>query len=155
MVYKFFDKKSQGSCAANNNKNMQLTDELHKPIIRKFEKRKVYSSFRDNIWGADLADMQLLNKFNKRFRFLLRVIDIFSKYAWIIPLRDKKGISIVNAFQEILDDSKRKPNKMWVDKGSEFYCNSFKKWLKDNDIVMYSTNNEGKSVVAERFIRTL
>ena len=83
------------------------------------------------------------------------VIDIFSKYAWVISLKDKKGISSVNAFQKILNDSKRKPNKIWVDKGSEFYNNSFKKWLKDNDIVMYSTNNEGKSVIAERFIITL
>ena len=95
----------------------------------------MYSSFRDNIWGADLADMQLLSKFNKGFRFLLCVIDIFSKYAWVVPLKDKKGISIVNAFQKILSDSKRseaedkgrKPNKVWVDKGSEFYNNSFKK----------------------------
>ena len=99
--------------------------------------------------------MQLLSKFNKEFRFLLCAIDIFSKYAWVVPLKDKKGISIVNAFQIILKQSKRKPNKIWVDKGSEFYNSSFKKWLKDNDIKMYSTNNEGKSVVAERFIRTL
>ena len=115
----------------------------------------MYSSFRDNIWGADLADMQLLSKFNKGFRFLLCVIDIFSKYAWVVSLKDKKGISIVNAFQIILKESKRKPNKIWVDKGGEFYKNSFKKWLQDNDIVIYSTNNKGKSVIAERFIRTL
>ena len=155
MVYKFFDKKSQGSGLANNKENIQLADELHEPIIRKFKKRKVYSSFRDNIWGADLADMQLLSKFDKAFRFLLCVIDIFSKYAWVIPLKDKKGISIVNGFSKIINDSKRKPNKIWVDKGSEFYNNYFKKWLQDNDIVMYSTNNERKSVIAERFIRAL
>ena len=83
------------------------------------------------------------------------VIDIFSKYAWVVPLKDKKGATIVNAFQKILDKSGQKPNKIWVDKGSEFYNNSFKKWLKDNDIEMYSIHNEGKSVVAERFIRTL
>ena len=99
--------------------------------------------------------MQLINKFNKGFRLLLCVIDIFSKYAWIIPFKDKKGVSIVDAFQIILDDSDRKPNKILVDKGSEFCNNSFKKWLKDNDIEMYSIHNEGKSVVAERFIRTL
>ena len=98
--------------------------------------------------------MQLLSKFDKGFRFLLCVIDIFSKYAWVIPLKDKKDISIVNGFQKILNDSKRKPNKIWVDKGSEFY-NSFKQWLQHNDIVLYSTNNKGKSVVAKRFIRTL
>ena len=85
MVYKFFDKKSKGSGLKENQgnflQNSQLANELHKPIIRKFKKRKVYSSFKDNIWGVDLADMQLVSKFNKRFRFLLCVIDLFSKYA--------------------------------------------------------------------------
>ena len=99
--------------------------------------------------------MQLISKFNKGFRFLLCVIDIFSKYAWIVPLNDKKGVSIVDAFQKIWDKSGRKPNKIWVDKGSKFYNNSLKKWLKGNDIEMYSIHNEGKSVVAEIFIRTL
>ena len=99
--------------------------------------------------------MQLISKFNKGFRFLLCVIYIFSKYAWVVPLKDEKGASIVNAFQKVLDKSKRKPNNIWVDKGSEFYNSSFKTWLKDNDIEMYSTYNEGKSVVAERFISTL
>ena len=99
--------------------------------------------------------MQLLRRYNKGIRFLLCVIDIFSKYAWVVPLKDKKGVSIVTTLQIILKQSNRKPNKTWVDKGSEFYNASFKKWLQDNDIVMYSTNNEGKSVVAERFIRTL
>ena len=155
MVYKFFDKKSQGSGLASNKENIQLANELHKPIIKKFNKRKVYSSFKDNIWGVDSADMQLLSKFNKGFRFLLFVIDIFSKYAWVIPLKHKKGIIIFSAFKQILKESIRRPNKIWVDKGSECYNSSFKKWLKDNDIKMYSTNNEGKSVIAERFIKTL
>ena len=100
--------------------------------------------------------MQLLSKFNKGIRFLLCVIDISSKYAWVAPLKDKKGISIVKAFQIFLKQSNsRKPNKIWADKGSEFYNDYFKKWLRDNDIVMYSTHNEGKSIVAERFIKTL
>ena len=86
--------------------------------------------------------MKLLRKFNKGFRFLLCVINIYSKYAWVIPLKDKKGVSIVNAFQKLLETSERKPNKIWVDKGSEFYNNSFKKWLEDNDIEMYSIHNE-------------
>ena len=124
------------------------------------ENLKVYSGFKDNIWGADLVDMQLISNFNKGFRFFLCVLDIFSKYAWVVLLKDKKGISIVNAFQNILKESmelhsERKPNKIWVDKGSKFYNSSFKKWLKDNDIEMYSIHNERKSVVAERFIRTL
>ena len=155
MVYKFFDSKVSGSGAKLIPENEQLANELHKPIIRKFEKRKVYSTFKDNIWGADLADMQLLSKYNKGIRFLLCVIDIFIKYAWVVPLKDKKVISIVKAFQIILKQSNRKPNKVWVDKGSEFYNAYFKKWLRDNNIVMYSAHNEGKSVVAERFIKTI
>ena len=155
MVYKFFDSKVSGSGAKLISENEQLANELHKPIIRKFENRKVYSTFKDNIWGVDLADMQLLCKYNKGTRFLSCVIDIFSKYAWVVPLKDKKSINIVKAFQIILKQSNRKPNKIWVNKGSEFYNAYFKKWLRDNDIVMYSTHNEGKSVVAERFIRTL
>ena len=99
--------------------------------------------------------MQLINTFNKGFRVLLWVIDIYSKSAWVIPLKDKKGVSIVNVFQSILKESNRKPNKIWVDKGSEFYNRSMKSWLEKNDIEMYSTHNEGKSVVAERFIRTI
>ena len=91
--------------------------------------------------------MQLISKFNKRFRFLSCVIDIFSKYAWVVPLKD---ISIVDTFQKILDHLNRKPNKIWVDKGSKFYNSSFKKLLKDNEIEMYLIHNEGKSVVAER-----
>ena len=137
MVYKFFDKKSislkdkyvSGSGIDNNNnidnKNNEIKqnihlEELHKPIIRKFKKRKVYSGFKDNIWGADLANVQLISKFNKRFRFLLCVIESFCEYAWVIPLKDKKGVSIVNAFQKILKEFDRseakskghKPNKI-------------------------------------------
>ena len=83
--------------------------------------RKVCSSFKDNIWGVDLADMQSLSKFNKGFKYLLCAIDLFSKYAWVIPIKDKKGISIVNAFKKIVSKGKRKPNEIWVDQGSEFY----------------------------------
>ena len=149
IVYKFFDKKSSGSGVKLIPQNEQLSNELHKPTIRKFKKRKVYSIFKDNILGVDLADMQLLSKYNKGIRFLLCVIDIFSKYAWVVPLKDKKGISIVKAFKIILKQPNRKPNKIWVDKGSELYNAYFKKWLQGNDIVMHATHNEGKFVVAE------
>ena len=151
MVYKFFDKKSKG---AGIKENQQLANELHKPIIRKFKKRKVYSSFKDNICRVNLADMQLISKYNKGIKYLLCAIDLFSKYAFVVPLKDKKGSTIINGFQSILNNSKKK-KKSWVDQGSEFYNPHFKKWLKDNSIEMYSTHNEGKSVVAERFIRTL
>ena len=161
MVYRFFDKKSAKESGINkensvkNLPNSQLDNKLHKPINRKFKKRKVYSSFKDNIWGVDLADIRLISKYNKGIRYLLYAIDFFSKYAFVVPLKDKKGTTITNAFQNVIDKSKRKPNKIWVDQGSEFYNNNFKKWSKDNDITIYSAHNEGKSVVAERFIRTL
>ena len=156
MVYKFFDKKSVGN-GINMIKSSSsiLADELHNPIIKRFEKGKVYSQFKDNIWGVDLADMQSLSRKNKGIKYLLCVIDLYSKYAFVIPLKDKKGISILNEFDKIIKQSNRKPNKIRVDQGEEFYNNIFKKWLSDNDIIMYSTYNEGKSIVAERFIRTL
>ena len=127
MVYKFFDKNFSGGTFENEiMSNKELAEELHKPVLRKFEKRKVHSYLLDNIWGADLADMQLINKFNKGFRFLLCVIDIYSKYVWVIPLKDKKGITITNTFQKVLDESNRRPNIIRVDKGSELYNRSMK-----------------------------
>ena len=127
---------------------------MHKPIIRKFKKRKGYLPFIDYTILL-IADRQLISKFNKRNCFLLCVIDIFSKYAWVIILKDKKGITITNAFQKILDESNCKPSKIWVDTGIEFYNRSMKSWLEKNAIEMCSRQNKGKSVVAERFIRTL
>ena len=89
-------------------------------LLGSFKKIKIYSSFKENIWGVDLGDMQLISKYNKGIRYLLCAIDLFRKDAFVVPLRDKKGSTIVNAFQSILDNSKRKPNKIWVDQGSEF-----------------------------------
>ena len=163
LVYKCFDKKSMGSgikkdttkSSSLERSSLILADELYEPVIKKFNKRKVYSQFKDNIWGVDLADRQSLSKKNKGIKYLLCAIDLYSKYAFVVPLKDKKGISIVNAFNKIIMQSNRKPNKIWVDQGGEFYNHNFKKWLSGNDIIMYSTYNEGKSVVAERFIRTL
>ena len=126
MVYKFFNERTEGSginLQASSLDNEILAEELHKPVIKNFKKRKVYSSFKDNIWSVDLADMQLISKCNKRIKYLLCVIDLFSGYAWIIPLKNKKGETIVEEFKKILDDSNRKPNKIWVDHGSEFYNN--------------------------------
>ena len=99
--------------------------------------------------------MHLISKFNKVLWFLICVIDIYSKYALGFPYKIKKGITITNVFQKILDESNRKPNKICVDKGSEFYNRSVKSWFKKNGTEMYSTHNEGKTVIAERFIRTL
>ena len=103
-----------------NISNKKSGKQLHKPIIRTFNKRKEHSPFIDNIWGADLAEMQLTSKFNKGFRILLFVIDIYSKYPWVISLKNKESIAITNAFRKILKESNRKSNKIWVDKGSDF-----------------------------------
>ena len=124
-------------------------------LLENLKKRKVCSSFKDNTWGVDLANMQLISKYNEGSRYLSCAIDLFSKYAFVVPLKDKKGTTIANAFQSILDNSKRKPNNIWTDQGSEFYNTYFKKWLKGNNTKMYSTHNEGKSVIAKKSIRTL
>ena len=105
--------------------------------------------------GGRFSRHAIIKSKKKGIKYLLCAIDFYSKYAFVIPLKDKKGISIVNAFNKIIKQSNRKPNKIWVDQGGEFYNNVFEKWLSDNDINMYSMYNEGKSVVAERFIRTL
>ena len=144
MVYKCFDSKvapldkktmsdkgnakptAEPSALERTGNNKILAEELHKPVIEKFNKRKVYSQFRDNIWGVDLADMQSLSKKSKGIKYLLCAIDLFSKYAFVVPLKDKKGISIVNAFNKVIKQSNRKPNKIWVDQGGEFYNHVFK-----------------------------
>ena len=107
------------------------------------------------IWDVDLADMQSLSKYNKGSKYLLCAIRLSSKYVWVVPLKNKREISIVNAFQKKKNSKGRKPNKLWVDEGGEFYNNLFKRYLKIKNIEMYSTYNKGKSVVAERFFRTL
>ena len=99
MVYKFLYGINMHVSKSAFNKE-KVAEELHKPIIKKIKKRTVYSGFKDNIWGDDLANMQLISKFNKRFRFLLCVIDIFCKYALVFPLKDEKSVRILNAFQK-------------------------------------------------------
>ena len=117
----FINSSIKNSGIKNENvSNKYLSKELQKPIIRKFIKGKVHSRFIDNIRGAGLADMELITKFNKAIRFLLCVIEIYSKYAWVIPLKDKKAITITSAYQKILKESDRKPNKIWEDKDSKF-----------------------------------
>ena len=137
QVCNFFDKKSSGK-GVDAEPNYRGANELHRQIIGKFKRREVYSSLRDNICGVDLADIQSLHKYNKGIKYLLRVIDLFSKYAWVFPLKDKRGISIFNALQKIIS-KRRKPNKIWVDQGEEFYNKIFKRFLKINKVEMYST----------------
>ena len=115
-------------------------DERCKPIIKNFPKRKVYVNGIDKIWAADLAEMQAFSKFNCGVRYLLTVIDVFSKYGWMLPLKDETGKSVADAFKEIFKKSKRKPEKLWTDKGREFY----NKHVKELGVELYSTENEEK-----------
>ena len=125
----------------------------HQPLGKL--KNVKYIHLLTTIFGsADLAYMQLISKFNEGFRFLLYVSNIYSKYAWVFTLKDKNGVAIANVFKKILDGPHRKLSKILVNKSSEFYIKLLKSWLQDNDIAIYSTHNEGKSAVAERFIRT-
>ena len=99
--------------------------------------------------------MHLISKYNKRVRLLLYVFDIYCKYTWFVPLKNKRSITITNTFQKVLGYSGRKPNKVWVDQGSDFYKRSLKSWLNNNGPEMYSTHNERKAVIADNFFRTL
>ena len=117
-----------------------LAEELHKPIRRKFKKRRGLVNGIDKIWAADLVDMQVFFKFNRGVKYLLAVIDVFSKYGWLIPLKDKTGKSVASALETIFKE--RKPEKMWVDKGKGFH----NKYVKDL-IELYSTVNEERASV--------
>ena len=134
--------------------SQQLADELHKPITRNFQKRSVISNGVDDIWAADLVEMQKFSKWNKGIKYLLMVIDVFSKYGWIRGLKDKKTETVSKAFDDIFK-SKRKPKMLWTDKGSEFVSKHFKDFLKRDGIRLYHTENEEKSSVVERWNKTM
>ena len=151
MVHKIFDKKTGSGLSVNE----QLVHELHKPVIKKFKRRKVYARFKDNIWAVDLAEMGSLSSKNKNVKNLSCVIDVITKYAWVKPLKDEKGKTVLNAFIDIVNKSNSKRNKVCVDQGREYYNRLMQEWLDNNDILMYSTHNEGKFVIAKRFIKTL
>ena len=139
----------------SNDWSQQLAEELHKPITRNFRKRRVISYGIDKIWATDLVEIQKYSKWNKGIKYLLAVIDVFSKYGWIVALKDKKTESVILAFDEIFKKSKRKPEKLWTDKGSEFISKHFKEFLKKNNIKLYHTENEEKSNVVERWNKTM
>ena len=133
--------------------NKILSEELHKSKRKNYPRRRIVVNHIDEIFAADLVEMQKFAKLNRGYRYLLTCIDIFSKFAWVIPLKDKKGITIKNALQKIFN--KRKPKFLWTDKGTEFYNKQVKDLLNENNIKLYSTNNsEIKSAVIERFNRT-
>ena len=133
----------------------QLAKELLKPKLKRFPRRRVFSPTVDAIWGCDLLDIHQYARVNKNYTFILVLIDVFSKYAWAKPLKNKSGISVARMLEDIFVTNKRSPNKLWTDRGTEFYNANVKKVLKAHNVQLYSTFNEPKSMVAERFIRTL
>jgi len=128
---------------------------LHKPKIKKFIRKRVVIPFIDHTWQLDLMDVQKISDENDNFRFLLAVIDCFSKKAWVIKMKNKTGQATVEAFQQILDSTTRKPLKIQVDNGSEFYNKDFKRLCEKNNIKLYSTFSELKASIVERFNRTI
>ena len=149
MVYRFFDKKTR----SRPNINEVLAQELQKTDIKNFKRREVHARVNDNIWAVDFAEMRSLSLKKWGVKYLLCVIDSFTKYVWIKPLKDKKAKIVLHSFIGIVNKSERKPNQLWFDQGRTFCNNLLRKCLDDNDILMHSTHNEGKSLVSERFIK--
>jgi len=140
---------------SENKDALIFSKEIHHRKITKFQRRKVGVAHVDEIWALDLASMENLATDNDGYKWILCIIDVFSKYAWCVPTKNKTATTILDAVKKIVKDSDRTPSKMWTDQGSEFYNKQFEKWLKEKNITMYSTYGESKSVVVERFIRTL
>ena len=138
-----------------------LAKEAFNPHITKFRRERIIPLYKDETWSADLIDKSSLSKYNDTYKFILTVIDIFTKYAWAIPLKNKSGLSITNAFKIVLGESpqggseSRKREKSWVDRGSEFYNKTIKSLLKEYETKPYSTYSDLKTVFIERFNRTL
>ena len=132
-----------------------LTKELLKPKRKTFPRRRIFSPNIDHIWTMDLLDIHQFSQQNMNFRYILVVLDIFSRFAWARPLKDKTGVNVAKALQDIISISDRKPEKIWSDRGTEFYNTTVYRLLQRNDIELYSTHNDPKASIAERFIRTL
>ena len=130
------DEKKDKKTGSGISVNEQLAEELHKPVIKKFKRRKVYARFKDKIWAADLAEIGSLSSKNKNVKYLLCVIDVFNKYAWVKPVKDKKSKTVLNAFIEIVNESNCKPRKLRFDQGREFYNKLMQEWSNNNDILM-------------------
>lgn len=132
-----------------------IADEIHKPVRKVKQRRHVRVNEKDEVWSMDLVDMAEWKADNDNEKYMLTVVDVFSRYAWARPMLTKNATDTFAAFISIVEETGRKPKKIWVDQGAEFYNSIFKKWMKTNGAVMYSTFGESKSVIVERFNRTL
>ena len=133
----------------------EIAKEIFSPVIKKFDRIKIIPHYKDECWSIDLIDRSSLSKYNKNYKFIFTIIDNHTKYAWAIPLKDKSGKSTTTALKSLIEKTKRKPDKIWSDRGKEFYNKTFLDFLKQNEIQIYSTNSDLKAVFVERFNRTL
>jgi len=145
---------AQGTKSINNYFD-QLGKEIHKRAVKKFPRRKVYSHYPNDIHSADIVDMSAFQDANNGYRYILAVIDVYSRYAWCIPLRKKNTEDVMNAFKKLYQKSVTKPSRLWTDQGGEFYNTKMKAWCKSNGITLYSTFGDHKAAVVERFNRTI
>ena len=133
----------------------EIVKEIFSPVIKKFKRVQIQTHYKDECWSIDLIDKTKLANYNKNYKFIFTIIDNHTKYAWAIPLKDKSGKSTTNALKNLIEKEKRKPEKIWSDRGKEFYNKTFLNFLKENQIQIYSTNSDLKAVFVERFNRTL
>ena len=136
-------------------KKKEIAKEIFSPVIKKFDRIKIIPHYKDECWSIDLIDRSSLSKYNKNYKFIFTIIDNHTKYAWAIPLKDKSGKSTTTAIKSLIEKEKRKPHKIWSDRGKEFYNTTFLHYLKEQNIQIYSTNSDLKAVFVERFNRTL
>ena len=133
----------------------EIVKEIFSPVIKKFQRIQIQTHYKNECWSIDLIDRSSLGKYNKNYKFIFTIIDNHTKYAWAIALKDKSGKSTTAAFKNLLETSKRKPHKIWSDRGKEFYNTTFLHYLKEQNIHIYSTHSDLKAVFVERFNRTL
>ena len=137
------------------NEKKEIVKEIFSPVIKKFQRIQIQTRYKDECWSIDLIDRSSLSKYNKNYKFIFTIIDNHTKYAWAIPLKDKSGKSTTTALKSLIEKTKRKPDKIWSDRGKEFYNKTFLDFLKQNEIQIYSTNSDLKAVFVERINRTL
>ena len=137
------------------NLKQKIAKEIFSPVVKKFDRIQIQTHYKDECWSIDPIDRSSLAKYNKNYKFIFTIIDNHTKFAWAIPLKDKSGKSTTTAFKKLIETSKRKPEKVWSDRGKEFYNKTFLDFLKQNEIQIYSTHSDLKAVFVERFNRTL
>ena len=146
---------NQNTGLRDSSRKTEITKEIFSPVIKKFQRIQIQTHYKDECWSIDLIDRSNLSKYNKNYKFIFTIIDNHTKYAWAIPLKDKSGKSTTTALKSLIEKEKRKPHKIWSDRGKEFYNTTFLHYLKEQNIQIYSTNSDLKAVFVERFNRTL